>query len=111
MTSSDDSALAELLLAHVGVVAHDPHMREADWCRALIDGVDVPLADDLWRVPRGANCAAVVTRNYEYGELDSNRMKKVMRVPVLVDGWNVSADGLCPDGAIICRGVGREAGQ
>jgi len=65
------AALAELLLARgAEVVAHDPYVREADWRRALSNGTEVPLTDDLWQALDGADCAALVTRHREYQVLD-----------------------------------------
>jgi UDP-N-acetyl-D-mannosaminuronic acid dehydrogenase len=99
--------LAELLQERgADVVAHDPHVRNADWKRALDDGVDVPLTDDLWAAFEEADCAALVTRHREYGKIDLERVQQVMRTAALVDGRNVysSVDGM--DG-IVMRAIGK----
>jgi UDP-N-acetyl-D-mannosaminuronic acid dehydrogenase len=82
--------LARLLLVRgAEVVAHDPYVRTPDWKRALADGVDVPLTDDLWEALDGADCAALVTWHREYQALDMRRMRDVMNTRTLVDGRNV----------------------
>ena len=102
------AALARLLLAcRAEVVAHDPYVREADWRRALGDGVDVPLAENLWEALRGADCVALVTRHREYQALDLQGMKDAMRTPVLVDGRDVFDPVRCAKVGFVMRTVGR----
>jgi len=102
------AALAELLLAcGAEVFAHDPHVREADWQRALAEGTRVPLTTDLWEALDGADCAALVTRHREYQTLDLQQMKDVMDTPVLVDGRNVFSAGTCVEAGMVYRGVGK----
>jgi UDP-N-acetyl-D-mannosaminuronic acid dehydrogenase len=70
------AALARLLQARgAEVVAHDPYVREADWRRALGDGVKVPLTGDLWQALDGADCAALVTRHRGYETLDLSDLR------------------------------------
>lgn len=98
------AALARLLLARgAEVLAHDPYVREAEWQRALGDDLTVPLTDDL-DVLKGADCVALVTRHREYGLLDLNQVKAMMRTPVLVDGRNAWTDR---EAGFVYRGVGK----
>ena len=102
------AALAELLLARgADVVAHDPYVREVDWRRALGDGVDVPLTADLWEALKEADCAALVTRHTEYQAPDLQRVKDVMRTPVLVDGRNAFDPAECAEAGFVVRAVGK----
>jgi UDP-N-acetyl-D-mannosaminuronic acid dehydrogenase len=102
------AALARLLQEQgAEVIAHDPHVRNADWQRALDDGVDVPLTDDLWAALEGADCAALVTRHREYGKIDLERVQQVMRTAALVDGRNVFNTGEGADGKLVVRAVGK----
>jgi UDP-N-acetyl-D-mannosaminuronic acid dehydrogenase len=107
-TRNTPAATLAKLLQEQGaeVIAHDPHVRNADWQRALDDGVDVPLTDDLWAALEEADCVALVTRHQEYGKIDLERVQQVMRTAALVDGRNVcsSVDGM---GGIVMRAIGR----
>jgi UDP-N-acetyl-D-mannosaminuronic acid dehydrogenase len=99
------AALARLLLARgAQVVAHDPYVRLPDWQRVLGDGHDVPLTADLEGALAGVDCAAIVTKHREYFELTPERMRSVMRTPVVVDGRNVLDFG---DSGIVVRAVGK----
>lgn len=102
------AALAELLLARgAEVVAHDPHVRAADWRRALNDGVDVPLTDDLWATLKGSDCAALVTRHREYETLDLERMRDVMGNASLVDGRDVYDPAIGAQAGMAIHSVGK----
>ncbi len=91
------------------VVAHDPYVREAEWRRALGDGVEVPLTDDLWEALEGADCAALVTRHREYLALDLRRIKDIMGTPLLVDGRNAFDAQVCRVAGVIYREVGKDS--
>jgi UDP-N-acetyl-D-mannosaminuronic acid dehydrogenase len=102
------AALARLLQAcGAEVVAHDPYVREADWRRALGNGVQVPLTGDLWQALEGADCAALVTRHREYEALDLGRLKDAMGGSVLVDGRNVFDLTTCAQAGLVVRAVGK----
>ncbi|MBN1976912.1 MAG: nucleotide sugar dehydrogenase [Anaerolineae bacterium] len=102
------AALARLLQARgAEVVAHDPYVREADWQRALGDGVQAPLTGDLWQALDGADCAALVTRHREYEALDLGRLKDAMDGSVLVDGRNVFELAACAQAGLVVRAVGK----
>lgn len=102
------AALARLLQARgAEVIAHDPYVREADWQRALGDGVKVPLTDDLWQALDGADCAALVTRHREYEALDLGRLKDAMGGSVLVDGRNAFGSDVCVQVGLVYRGIGK----
>ncbi len=72
----------------------------------LDDGRDVPLTDDLWAALEDADCAAIVTRHREYATLDMDRLRAVMRSPVLVDGRNV-LNGEGEETGVIVKSVGK----
>jgi UDP-N-acetyl-D-mannosaminuronic acid dehydrogenase len=106
--NTPSAALARLLLARgAEVVAHDPYVRRADWQRALGQGVQVPLTDDLWDALGRADCAALVTRHRGYQALDLGRAKEVMRTPALVDGRNVFDLARCAEAGFVARAVGK----
>jgi UDP-N-acetyl-D-mannosaminuronic acid dehydrogenase len=111
------AALAHLLLDRgADVVAHDPHVREPDWHRALgspssplHSPSSVPLTKDLEVALADADCAAIVTGHRDYRNLTPDRLLRIMSSPVLVDGRNTIA---APDGAadgLILRALGKPA--
>jgi UDP-N-acetyl-D-mannosaminuronic acid dehydrogenase len=101
------AALAQILLQRgASVVAHDPHVREADWQRVL-NGVQVPLTRHLRQALEGSDCAALVTRHREYGALDLGSMTTIMRTPALVDGRGVHALSSLRKRGITALGVGK----
>jgi UDP-N-acetyl-D-mannosaminuronic acid dehydrogenase len=103
--------LAALLQARgAEVVAHDPHVREADWRRALDDRREVALTKDLGAALAGADCAAVVTKHREYCELRPEALREWMRTPVVVDGRNTFAWGNGARRDVAVRAVGRGRG-
>jgi UDP-N-acetyl-D-mannosaminuronic acid dehydrogenase len=102
------AALAKLLLARgAKVIAHDSYVRETDWRRALGEGAEVPLTDDLWEPLKEADCAGLVTKHRGYEALDVRRMKDVMRTPVLVDGRNAFDPAECAEAGFVVRAVGK----
>ena len=44
---------------------------------------------DVYKALSGADCACLVTKHSEYKTLDMEKVAKVMRTPVIVDGRNV----------------------
>jgi UDP-N-acetyl-D-mannosaminuronic acid dehydrogenase len=100
--------LAALLLARgAEVVAHDPHVRVAEWERALDDALDVPLTKHLDQALADADCAVVVTGHREYANLSAGQLRRAMRTPVMVDGRNVLpwADGGAS--GVVVRAIGK----
>lgn len=101
------AALARLLLARgAEVIAHDPHVRHADWQRAL-DGAEVPLLHDLGEALRGADCAALVTAHREYLALDPARVAATMRTAAVVDGRSALEAGAWRGAGVVYRGLGK----
>jgi UDPglucose 6-dehydrogenase len=75
-----------LLRAGAKVTAHDPvAMHEA--YRKFKDRI--VLAEDSYEVLKGADALAVVTEWNEFRTPDFQRMKKLMRSPVIFDGRNI----------------------
>ncbi|MFC2015981.1 nucleotide sugar dehydrogenase [Chloroflexota bacterium] len=102
------AALARLLsLEEAAVVVHDPHVREADWQRALGPALAVPLFGNVWEALDGADCAALVTRHREYESLDLEQVAGSMRTPALVDGRNVFDPDECTQVGFVLRAVGK----
>jgi UDP-N-acetyl-D-mannosaminuronic acid dehydrogenase len=97
--------LARLLLDHgAQVIAHDPYVRMPDWERVLGDGYAAPLTADLDKALRGADCAAIVTKHRDYFSLTHDRLREIMRTPIVVDGRNMLD---LQSGGVIVRAVGK----
>jgi UDP-N-acetyl-D-mannosaminuronic acid dehydrogenase len=107
-TRNTPSATLARILSNCGarVVAHDPHVREADWRREMGE-IQVPLQADLWQAMSGADCAALVTGHSEYRELDLRKASEVMRSPVLVDGRNLFGSESCREAGLVYLAVGK----
>ena len=79
--------LIDVLLAEgAEVVAHDP--AAMDQAREMY-GTRVAFADDAYEAARGADALCLVTEWREYQSPDFERLKSVMRRPLLLDGRNI----------------------
>ena len=79
--------LIDVLLAEgAEVVAHDP--AAMDQAREMY-GTRVTFADDAYEAARGADALCLVTEWREYQSPDFERLKSVMRRPLLLDGRNI----------------------
>jgi len=79
--------LIDVLLAEGAVVvAHDP--AAMDQAREMY-GTRVTFADDAYEAARGADALCLVTEWREYQSPDFERLKSVMRRPLLLDGRNI----------------------
>ena len=111
-TRNTPAADLAALLLHRGaeVVAHDPHVRDADWQRALVDGHEVPLTKDLDVALEGADCAAIVTRHRQYQDLTEEDLLPTMRTPVVVDGRNTLPRLKVGSPELLFRAIGKGDG-
>jgi UDPglucose 6-dehydrogenase len=67
----------------------------------------VEYCEDAYATARGADALLLVTEWDEFRRLDFDRIKPVMRRPVLVDGRNIYDPRAMRDRGFIYRGVGR----
>ena len=65
------------------------------------------LTRDLDEALRGADCLALVTKHHMYYGPDLERVKELMRTPVIVDGRNVFNSQVCREAGFIYRGIGK----
>jgi UDPglucose 6-dehydrogenase len=75
-----------LLKEGAGVHAYDP---EAMKVAKSIFGSKITYADNSYAALTGSDALAIVTEWNEFREPDYNRMKKLMRTPVIFDGRNI----------------------
>ncbi|MHA1881836.1 MAG: UDP binding domain-containing protein, partial [Candidatus Thorarchaeota archaeon] len=74
--------IASLQAKGAKIVLHDPYVREWDLGPHEIER-------DLIKAATGSDCLALVTKHSEYFDLDLDKVKSVMRTPVIIDGRNV----------------------
>ena len=67
----------------------------------------VQYCDDPYAAATGADALLVVTEWDEFRHLDLERVKRLMRRPVIVDGRNIYDPKTMRDLGFVYRGVGR----
>jgi UDPglucose 6-dehydrogenase len=96
--------LAEMLLASGATVrAYDPVAMEI--ARPLMPSVE--MSKDPYIMARGCNALMVVTEWNEFKQLDLERVKGLMRTPVILDGRNIYDPNVMVKLGFHYRGVGR----
>jgi UDPglucose 6-dehydrogenase len=78
--------IERLLAAGATVRAYDPGARET--ARRIFDG-RVELAEKSYDALAGADALAIVTEWNEFREPDFDKMRQLMRSPVVFDGRNI----------------------
>lgn len=95
--------IAELVKRGANVRAFDP--QAMDRARRIIPGIEFcERAED---VARDADLLAVITEWPEFAKLDLNRVKQLMRVPIICDGRNLFERGEVEGLGFTYLGVGR----
>ncbi len=84
----------------VEIVAHDPHVRPADFPQA-------ELIRDLEAALTGSDCAAIITKHRLYYDLDLDLVKRVMRTPFIVDGRNVLRTNWVTEAGVLYKAIGK----
>jgi len=79
---------------------HDPYVREWEFTRHEIER-------DVYRAAEGSDCIVLVTKHKEYFELDLDRLKGIMRTPIIVDGRNVFDKDEVEAKGFEYRGIGK----
>jgi len=67
----------------------------------------IEYCTDAYAVATGADALLVVTEWDEFRQLDLDRIKSLMRRPVIVDGRNIFDPGAMRERGFVYRGVGR----
>jgi UDPglucose 6-dehydrogenase len=93
------------LLAAEGaeVVAYDPQAME----EAKTEWPEVKLADGPFEAARGAHCVVIGTEWDEFRNLDLDKLREVMKYPVIVDGRNIYDPEVVRERGFTYRPVGR----
>jgi UDPglucose 6-dehydrogenase len=93
------------MLQHEGakVKAYDPAAMEN--AKAILNGVE--FKEDPYQVAEGADALILVTEWNEFKQLDMERIKNLMRKPILMDGRNIYDPEKMRALGFIYRGIGR----
>ena len=98
--------LARLLLAEgAHVKAYDPVATET--AKNAMKDISVTYCKDPYEVAEDADAVILVTEWNEFKQLDMERMKGLMRQPVLMDGRNIYDPARMRELGFVYRGVGR----
>jgi UDPglucose 6-dehydrogenase len=85
------------------VRAYDP--KAVPVLKRIMNGID--YCTDAYKTAEGADALLLVTEWDEFRNLDMDRLKRVMRRPVIVDGRNIYDPKLMRELGFVYRGVGR----
>ena len=95
--------IQSLLQKGARVRAYDP--KAMPTLRRQLNGI--AYCQDAYGVADGADALLIVTEWDEFRSLDLNRIKGLMRRPVVVDGRNIYDPKMMRDAGFVYRGVGR----
>ncbi len=101
-TRNTPAAVLEASLMSKGakVRLHDPYVRQWEFS-------ELPIYRDVYDAARDADCLVLVTRHQQYYSLDLERLKNIMRTPIIVDGRNVFDKARVVAMGFEYRGIGR----
>ncbi len=68
---------------------------------------DVKFCKNPYEVAKGSDCIAIVTEWEEFKNLDLTKIKKLMRVPVIIDGRNIYEPEKMKKMGFFYKGIGR----
>jgi len=79
------------------LIVHDPYIKDYE---------GISLTNNLEEAVKGKDCLVLVTRHREYLRLRLDRLKRLMRTPIIVDGRNAFSREECLRRGFTFRGVG-----
>lgn len=97
--------IRQLAARRARIRAYDPQAMEK--AKQLLKGNSVTFAKDAYDCLRGTHGAVLVTDWAEFGRLDFKRIKKLMVLPVLIDGRNFWDAERLREMGFRYRGIGR----
>jgi UDPglucose 6-dehydrogenase len=104
--ASSVTLIRELLEEGAEVVAHDPEAM-AEAARLFAGAARFALVDDPYAAAAGADALVLVTEWKPYWAPDFERLRQVMRQPVLVDGRNIWAPAVVRRRGFTYYAIGR----
>lgn len=102
--------VAELAARGARIVAHDPEAMEGAK-RLFADLPAVHFAETPMQALEGADALVIVTEWKAYRSPDFDRMRELLRAPVVLDGRNLFDPWLMRDAGFEYWSIGRRAGQ
>lgn len=102
--------VAELAARGARIVAHDPEAMDGAK-RLFADLPAVRFADTPMQALEGADALVIVTEWKAYRSPDFDRMRELLRTPVVLDGRNLFDPWLMRDAGFEYWSIGRQAGQ
>jgi UDPglucose 6-dehydrogenase len=104
--ASSVTLIRQLLEEGTEVVAHDPEAME-EAARLFAGAAHFALVDDPYAAATGADALVLVTEWKPYWAPDFERLRQVMRQPVLVDGRNIWAPAVVRRRGFTYYAIGR----
>ena len=92
-----------LVIAGAQVRGYDPVARQT--AAPLMPAVEI--FDDVYKMAEGCDALVVVTEWNEFKQLDLERVKALLRTPVIYDGRNIYDPALMSEMGFIYRAIGR----
>lgn len=78
--------------------AHDPYIDE-------LDGISIEK--DIWKATNQSDCVVIITKHSQYYEINLQRLKELMRTPIIIDGRNVFTQERVKNIGFTYKGVGK----
>jgi UDPglucose 6-dehydrogenase len=92
-----------LVAAGAHVCAYDPVARQT--AAPLMPAVEI--CDDVYRMAEGCDALVVVTEWNEFKQLDLEKIKGLLKTPVIYDGRNIYEPALMKEMGFAYRAIGR----
>jgi UDPglucose 6-dehydrogenase len=95
--------IRRLLAEGARVRAYDPKSME----RAREELPDIEYCQDPYQTAEGAEALVILTEWNEFKEMDLDRMKKLLRQPIIIDGRNIYDPARMAEAGFTYKSVGR----
>ncbi|MBD3408064.1 MAG: nucleotide sugar dehydrogenase [Candidatus Lokiarchaeota archaeon] len=82
------------------IVLHDPYVHQWEFTQHEIER-------DLYECAKDADCLVLVTKHKEYYEAELDKLKSIMRTPIIVDGRNVWQQKEVEEAGFEYRAIGK----
>lgn len=96
--NSPSSVVAACLTGKYKVIGHDPYVKK-------FEGVEV--IDDLDSALRATDCAIFMTKHREYASLPLEKIARLMRHKILIDGRNLFEKKKAEELGFVYKGIGK----
>jgi UDPglucose 6-dehydrogenase len=102
------SIVEELLKEGAQVQVFDP--AAMDKAKSVLEGSDVVFAKDAYAAAAGCDALLILTEWREFAELDLEKLRNVLKHPIVVDGRNLYAPKRMADAGLMYHSIGRAIG-